>query len=72
MKKIRLLMMLAALLMCATSFAQGIKGTVIDENGEPVIGATIVDKANLQNATITDFDGNFIINVKAGAVITVS
>ena len=60
MKKIRL------------SFAQGIKGTVIDENGEPVIGATIVDKANQQNATITDFDGNFIINVKAGAVITVS
>ena len=72
MKKIRLLMMLAALLMCATSFAQGIKGTVIDENGEPVIGATIVDKANQQNATITDFDGNFIINVKAGGVITVS
>ena len=72
MKKIRLLMMLTALLMCATSFAQGIKGTVIDENGEPVIGATIVDKANQQNATITDFDGNFIINVKAGGVITVS
>ena len=72
MKKIRLLMMLAALLMCAISFAQGIKGTVIDENGEPVIGATIVDKANQQNATITDFDGNFIINVKAGGVITVS
>ncbi len=49
----------------ATSFAQGIKGTVIDENGEAVIGATVSDKADAKNATITDFDGNFTINWKA-------
>jgi TonB-linked SusC/RagA family outer membrane protein len=65
-------MMLAALLMTVASYAQGIQGNVIDENGEPVIGATIVEKANTQNATITDFDGNFTINVKAGQTITVS
>ena len=65
-------MMLVTLMMCATSFAQGLKGTVIDENGEPVIGATIVDKANTANATITDFDGNFTINVSAGQPIVVS
>ena len=64
--------MLAALMMCAASFAQGIKGSVIDENGEPVIGATIVDKANTSNATITDFDGNFIIKVNAGQTIVAS
>ena len=72
MKKISLLMVLMALFMSVTSFAQGIKGTVIDENGEPVIGATIVDKVNSQNAAITDFDGRFTINVNAGKTIVVS
>ncbi len=64
--------MLMALFMSVTSFAQGIKGTVIDENGEPVIGATVAEKSNAKNATITDFDGNFTVNVKAGQVITVT
>ena len=72
MKRIRLLMMLALVWMTATSFAQGIKGTVIDENGEPVIGATVADMSNSKNATITDFDGNFVINVKSGQTITIS
>ena len=72
MKKSRFLMMFAALLVSAASFAQGIKGTVIDENGEAVIGATVSDKADAKNATITDFDGNFTINVKAGQTIVVS
>ena len=43
-------MMLMALFMSVTSFAQGIKGTVIDENGEPVIGATVAEKSNPKNA----------------------
>ena len=72
MKKSSILMMLMALFVSATSFAQGIKGTVIDERGEAVIGATVSDKADAKNATITDFDGNFIINVKAGQTIVVS
>ena len=65
-------MMMMALMMSVTSFAQGIKGTVIDENGEAVIGATIADKNDSKNATITDFDGNFVINVKAGQTIVIS
>ena len=65
-------MMMMALMMSVTSFAQGIKGTVIDENGEAVIGATIADKNDSKNATITDFDGNFVINVKSGQTIVVS
>ena len=72
MKKSSILMMLMALFVSASSFAQGIKGTVIDENGEAVIGATVSDKADAKNATITDFDGNFTLNVKAGQTIVVS
>ena len=72
MKKSSILTMMMALLMSVTSFAQGIKGTVIDENGEAVIGATIADKNDSKNATITDFDGNFVINVKSGQTIVVS
>ena len=71
MKKSSILMMLMALFVSATSMAQ-VKGTVIDENGEAVIGATVSDKSDAKNATITDFDGNFTVNVKAGQTIVVS
>ena len=64
--------MLVALLVSMASYAQGLLGTVIDENGEPVIGATVVEKANPQNATITDFDGQFRLKVDAGKVIVIS
>ena len=72
MKKVSILMMLMALFMSVTSFAQGIKGTVIDENGEPVIGATVSDKNDAKNGTITDFDGKFTVNVKAGQILVIS
>ena len=61
-----------ALFMSVTSFAQGLMGTVIDENGEPVIGATVTDKSNAKNAAITDFDGRFTMNVNVGQIIVIS
>ena len=48
-----------------------VKGRVIDANGEPVIGASILEKGTT-NGTITDFDGNFQLNVKEGAVLSIS
>ncbi|WP_033150542.1 TonB-dependent receptor [Prevotella sp. RM4] len=66
------MLMLMALMMSVTSFAQGLKGHVIDENGEPVIGATVAEKNNPKNATITDFDGNFVVNIQAGHTLTVT
>lgn len=38
-----------------------VKGTVLDENGEPLIGVSIVVKGT-STGTITDFDGKFSIN----------
>ena len=39
-----------------------VRGTVTDSNGEPVIGATIVVKDNPTQGTVTDIDGNYILN----------
>ena len=47
-----------------------ITGTVVDAQG-PVIGASVVEKGT-SNGVITDFDGNFTLNVKEGATIVVS
>lgn len=51
--------------------AQNLGGSVQDEHGEPIIGASIVVKGQSGGA-ITDLDGNFTIQCKAGASITVS
>ena len=73
MKKRRFLfMMLTALLMSVASYAQGIKGTVVDETGEPVIGATVADKSDVRNATVTDIGGNFTLNVREGQPIIIN
>ena len=65
-------MMLLALMVSLTSWAQGISGTVIDDQGEPVIGASIVEKGNPQNGTISDFNGEFTVKVKEGTPIVIS
>lgn len=57
--------MLMSFCMTGAVFAQKgmIKGTVVDENGEPVIGANVLVKGTT-NGTITDMDGNYVINVE--------
>ena len=50
---------------------QGIKGTVTDGAGEPLIGATI-KVVGTQNGTVTDLDGKFSINCKTGATLEIS
>ena len=72
MKKSRLITMLLALMVTMTSWAQGISGTVVDDNGDAVIGASVVEKGNPQKGTITDFDGNFTIRVNEGTTLVVS
>ena len=66
--------LLSALLMfvCAYTSAQKIEasGTVTDAMG-PVIGATVMEKGTT-NGTVTDFDGNFSLQVNPGATLVVS
>lgn len=49
-----------------------IKGTVVDENNEPVIGASVVQKGAKTNAAATDAFGNFTLKVPAGATLEIS
>ena len=63
------------LIMCTIVQAQDltVQGKVISKtDGEPIIGATVVESNQTTNGTITDFDGNFILMVKQGAMLTVS
>ena len=47
------------------------KGRVLDANGSPVIGATIMEKGTT-NGTVTDMDGNFTLNVSNKSTLEVS
>lgn len=52
---------------------KAVKGTVVDETGEPVIGATVlVVGAGAAQGTVTDMDGNFSIHVKPGAKLKIT
>lgn len=64
---------LLALLVSIITFAQGVtvKGTVLDENKEPLIGATIQVKGE-NNGVAADLDGNFTLKVKKNATLVVS
>lgn len=48
-----------------------VKGVVTDENGEPVIGANVVEKGTT-NGTVTDLDGKFVIEISESGVLQVS
>ena len=55
----------------AVQQAKKVTGSVSDAEG-PIIGASVVEKGNPNNGTVTDLDGNFTLNVKPGATIVVT
>ncbi len=68
----RWVLSVVALLLCSMAYSQQtVTGTIVDETGETVIGATIIEKGTT-NGTVSDFDGNFSINVKAGSTLVFS
>ena len=74
MKRARILLaLLASLVVSITAYAQKQKfsGTVFDDAGVPVIGASVVEKGT-SNGVVTDIDGNFTVEVAPGATLVIS
>ncbi len=61
------------LVSCTVAFAQqvDVDGTVRDESGEPIIGATVIEEGT-KNAAVTDFDGKFRLKVSGGKKLSIS
>ena len=69
---LRMLGLLLGLFLSVGAFAQiEVKGHVKDATGEPIIGAT-VRVVGTQTATVSDFDGNFVLKANQGADITIT
>ena len=66
-------LVMLALMFCTTVMGQDIsvKGTVVDTNGEGLIGASVVVKGNTSKGAVTDFDGNFRLDVPSEQTVLV-
>ncbi len=67
-----LLMIIAAISLSVSAQTITLSGNVKDTTGEPIIGASIVEKGNTSNGTITDLDGNFTLKVSSKGTVIVS
>jgi hypothetical protein len=59
------------MLLSINAFAEQVKGVVVDEAGQPVTGAFVLQKGT-SNGTVTDVDGQFNLDVPSDAVLEVS
>ena len=68
-----LLTLLCAVLSANIAFAQNasVQGTIVDENGEPVIGASVFIKGTKTGA-VTDIDGKFSLKSSAGKTLVIT
>lgn len=73
MKRIKTMLTATALLVTSSLWAQqkNFSGTVLDDHGEPIIGATVKVPGS-STGVITDLDGHFTITVNPGTKIEVS
>ena len=68
----RLILSFLVTLLSTIMYAQQeITGNVVDPEGEPIIGATVMEKGT-SNGVITDIDGNFKMKVAAGTTLVFS
>ena len=49
-----------------------VTGRIVDSNGEPLIGVSVVEKGNKSNGSVTNVDGEYTVNVPAKATLVVS
>ncbi len=71
----QLLLLFVLLLMVPIGvFAQNmtVKGSVVDSQGEPIIGASVVEKGNNSNGVITDLEGQFSLTLRKGKRVVIS
>lgn len=69
----RAIMFAVVLCFCSTSFAQkqDVKGVVVDVNGIPLVGVSIMEKGTT-NGVVSDLDGNFKMKAADNGVLVVS
>jgi len=72
-QRARMAMLFALFLLCSTVvMAQSrVSGTVLDANGEPLIGVSVLE-AGTNNGAVTDINGKFSLSVKSGARLAIS
>ena len=71
----KLLASASVLLLCGWALVAqnlAVTGKVLDENGEPLIGAGVFDKNNSAKGTVTDIDGKFTLEVPSDAFLEIS
>ena len=68
------LLMALGMLCSSPAWAQNraVSGTVVDSQGEPIIGASVMLVGNNRVGVVTDVDGSFSLNVPNGAAVSVS
>ena len=49
-----------------------VTGRVVDANGEPLIGVSVVEKGNKSNGSVTDIDGKFSVRVSSKSTLVIS
>ncbi|WP_308765091.1 TonB-dependent receptor [uncultured Bacteroides sp.] len=69
--KFKFIILLCLISVCASAQNIAVKGVVKDTSGEPIIGASVLEKGTT-NGIITDLDGNFSLQAKKGSVLVVS
>lgn len=67
----RIVAVVVFLYISAGVYAKAISGKVTDPTGEPVIGATVMEQGT-SNGTVTDYDGQFTLNITEGKTLAVS
>ena len=70
--RVLLLMILAVFSLSVSAQTITATGNVKDATGDPIIGASIVEKGNTSNGTITNLNGDFSLKVPANATLIVS
>lgn len=70
--RITLLMLFVAISLGVSAQSITLSGNVKDADGEPVIGASVIEKGKTANGSITNLDGNFTLNLSSNATIVIS